>query len=93
MQCNNIQYNYAYLPLQIAYFGLCLPGFIAQFLPFMQRFKIQAVSNHVLFPIIRVHTASPAMCVNQYVLWMLVYVVCCRKNRRHSRDNGSALND
>lgn len=31
--------------LQIVYFGLCLPGFLAQFLPFMQRFKIQRVSN------------------------------------------------
>ena len=30
---------------QIAYFGLCLPGFIAQFLPFMQRFKVQHVSD------------------------------------------------
>ena len=39
--CTNLQ-------LQIAYFGLCLPGFIAQFLPFMQKFKIQSVSTHVL---------------------------------------------
>lgn len=26
---------------ELVYFGLCLPGFIAQFLPFMQRYKIQ----------------------------------------------------
>lgn len=26
---------------EVVYFGLCLPGFLAQFLPFMQRFKIQ----------------------------------------------------
>lgn len=26
---------------ELAYFGICLPGFLCQFLPFMQRFKIQ----------------------------------------------------
>jgi len=27
---------------EVVYFGLCLPGFLFQFLPFMKRFKIQA---------------------------------------------------
>lgn len=26
---------------EVVYFGLCLPGFLAQFIPFMKRFKIQ----------------------------------------------------
>lgn len=26
---------------EVTYFGLCLPGFLAQYLPFMQRFKVQ----------------------------------------------------
>lgn len=34
-----------FLLLQISYFGLCLPGFLAQFLPFMQKYKIQRVRN------------------------------------------------
>ena len=31
------------LLFQVTYFGLCLPGFLAQYLPFMQRFKVQQV--------------------------------------------------
>jgi len=30
---------------QVIYFGLCLPGFLFQFLPFMQQFKIQQVDK------------------------------------------------
>ena len=33
--------------LQIVYFGLCLPAFTFQFLPFMRRFKIQKVLNYI----------------------------------------------
>ena len=33
--------------LQLVYFGLCAPGFLAQFLPFMQRYKVQQVGVFV----------------------------------------------
>ena len=32
-----------FLCVQVVYFGLCLPGFCAQFLPFMRKYKIQEV--------------------------------------------------
>ena len=36
---------------QLVYFGLCAPGFVAQFLPFMQKYKVQQV-KHRLLPIL-----------------------------------------
>lgn len=69
---------------ELVYFVLCLPGFLFQFVPFMQKYKIQQVC--VLF-ILRDDILD---------LWVLVWsfmcvcVFSCRTNQRLWRSSGDA---
>lgn len=71
---------------ELIYFLFCLPGFIFQFLPFMQKYKIQPVRGIKGFILLNW----------TFIYFWLTFHICfcccaCRINQRHGRNSGSAL--
>ncbi len=77
---------------ELIYFLFCLPGFIFQFLPFMQKYKIQPVCGIKGYFFICYYFN-----LNIYIfcnLYYSLYMFChcdSRINQRHGRNSGSAL--